>query len=310
MRNYGSKYQSMQDNQDLPPIECLQCFVAAATHLNFRRAAGSIALSPQAFSSRIRQLEELLGQALFARTTRTVALTSAGERFQLHARRIIKLVGACRGVVEGGDASPTQLTLGTRYELGRSWLAPALMKRREDRPSETVHLSFGDGPALQQRLVLGAIDAMVSSSRLENLPFDFEAVHDEEYRFVASPSLLATTPLRRARDLRNHTLLDEREDRPLFRYLQDSLRTDDWRFHSHVSLGTTRVIHDWVLAAKGVAVLPEYQVRTDLARGKLVQVLPRHALGKDSFRLIWRHGSALEPFLRSFATELRTYPLQ
>ncbi len=183
------------------------------------------------------------------------------------------------------------------------------MKRREVR-ADAVHLSFGDAPALHQRLVVGAIDAMVSSSRLENLPFDYEALHDEEYCFVASPKLLAHTPLTRARDLRNHTLLDERDDMPLFRYMKDSLRSDSWQFQDTLSLGTISVIRDWAKAGKGVAVLPEYLVRRDLERERLVRVLPRHALGKDTFRLVWKHGSALEPFLRRLAGELRLHPLR
>ncbi len=295
---------------ELPPIDCLLCFVAAARQLSFRRAAREVALSPQAFSARIQRLEEIVGHALFARTTRKVALTPAGERFRGHASRIVELAATCKGAIEQGISSPTELTLGTRYELGCSWLAPALMKRQASEPDDTIHLSFGDAPALHQRLGIGAIDAMVSSSRLEDLPFDYEPLHQEEYRFVASPKLLLRIPLKRARDLRNHTLLDERADQPLFRYLKDAIRTEAWRAQRTLSLGTIHVIRDWAKAGRGVAVLPEYLVRRDLAQGRLVHVLPRHKLAADTFRLVWKRGSALEPFLRRLAAELRGVPLR
>src|SRR6185503_14623375 len=58
----------------------LSTFLAIATHRSFRRAAVSLGVTPSALSHALRALEERLGLRLVNRTTRSVALTEAGER--------------------------------------------------------------------------------------------------------------------------------------------------------------------------------------------------------------------------------------
>jgi DNA-binding transcriptional LysR family regulator len=58
----------------------LAAFAAVARHRSFRRAGAELALSTSAVSYAIRALEERLGVGLFHRTTRSVALTEAGQR--------------------------------------------------------------------------------------------------------------------------------------------------------------------------------------------------------------------------------------
>ena len=57
----------------------LNAFVAVAAHRNFTRAAAQLGLSPPTLSHTVRALETRLGVRLFNRTTRSVALTPAGE---------------------------------------------------------------------------------------------------------------------------------------------------------------------------------------------------------------------------------------
>ncbi|MEQ9320960.1 MAG: LysR family transcriptional regulator, partial [Polyangiaceae bacterium] len=111
----------------LPDLESLRCFHAAAQHLNFREAARTVGLSPAAFGDRIKRLEELLDVRLFDRTTRKVALTPAGERLWPHARQCLEQASRCAEIARGEHGtSPFALTIGTRFELGMSWITPAL----------------------------------------------------------------------------------------------------------------------------------------------------------------------------------------
>ncbi|MFE0458053.1 LysR family transcriptional regulator [Kitasatospora sp. NPDC058965] len=75
---------------DLHP-RLLRGFVAVAETLHFGQAAAALHQAQQALSRDIRTLERLLGRELFARTTRSVVLTAAGERLVPQARRLLAL---------------------------------------------------------------------------------------------------------------------------------------------------------------------------------------------------------------------------
>ena len=62
-------------------LEGVEAFLAVAKHRNFRRAAADLGVTPSAVSQTVRALETRLGAALFLRTTRSVGLTEAGQRF-------------------------------------------------------------------------------------------------------------------------------------------------------------------------------------------------------------------------------------
>src|SRR3989440_6821993 len=67
----------------------LRYCVAVADHLHFTRAAAALHVAQPALSQQIRRLEAELGLELFARTSRSVALTEAGEAVVARARRIL-----------------------------------------------------------------------------------------------------------------------------------------------------------------------------------------------------------------------------
>jgi DNA-binding transcriptional LysR family regulator len=62
-------------------LEGVETFLAVARRHNFRRAAAELGVTPSAVSQAVRALEARLGAALFTRTTRSVGLTEAGQRF-------------------------------------------------------------------------------------------------------------------------------------------------------------------------------------------------------------------------------------
>lgn len=285
----------------------LRCYVAAAEQLNFGRAARLVALTPSAFGQRIKQLEEQLGAELFERTTRSVALTDAGCALMPAAREALRSLDACLSAVLLDASPPISLTLGTRYELGLSWVVPALLAFEHEAPTWTVQTYFGSGPEIVRALEEGLVDAIVTSAPVARAEWATELLHPETYVFCGAPSLLLAQPFDGTADAAAHTLLDVDDTLPLARYLLSSAPT--MAFGAVRTCGAHGAVQQLAVAAKGVAVLPEYSARPDIEAGRLAPILPHVTPLSDSFRLIFRAESQRAPELRALASWLRDRPL-
>lgn len=292
----------------LPSIENLRCFLAAAEHLNFRRAAEQMALTPTAFGQRIQKLEELLDQRLFERTTRHVELTAAGRRLLGVARQTVQQARRCAEVVHKDEEAPAHFMVGTRFELGLSWIVPALQDLRDVHPNWHVDLYFGSGSDILDELRAGKVDCVITSAPVAERKWHAEFLHPEEYVFVAAPELVEQTPFDKLSDAENHVLLDTDRTLPLTRYLMSV--TGELKFERVWMCGAGGAMHQLVLQGVGVAVLPVYMVDDDLEEGRLVRLLPEVELLSDSFRLLYRDASSLQGVLWRFAEFMRGRPLE
>jgi len=295
-----------------PSIDNLRCFTAAAETKSFRQAARAVALTPAALGHRIKQLEEQLGVVLFARTTRSVALTEAGVGLLPSAQACLAAAEECVRAARGEvGPAPIELTIGTRQELGMSWLLPQFDALARERPFLRLHLYFGSGPDLLLRVRTREIDCAITSSRVFDPKLEHARLHREDYVFVATPALLRRLPLRKVGDTARHTLLDIAPDLPLFRYWKDAAPEGaSVRFADAVYLGSIEAIRVRVLAGAGVAVLPEYHVHRDLAAGRLKRVLGGVEPLHDWFRLVFRAGDPRRAVFEAVAASLRAAPLR
>jgi len=292
----------------LPSVESLRCFVAAAQQLNFRRAAGEVGLTPTAMSERIRALETELGVVLFTRTTRRVELTLEGRALLPAAERALAGVQACVLAVTKPNDLAVHLRVGTRFELGLSWLVPAVIELERAHPRLQIDLYFGSGPDILERLERGAIDAVVTSAPVARASWQAEVLHPESYTFVGAAKLIHRRPFAAPRDARDHVLLDVDETLPLARYLLSAVPALE--FGRTRSCGAGAAVLERVLAEDGVAVLPNYMLAPALKARRVVRLLPRVKLLSDSFRLVHRRGNQHTEALADFATFLRSRPLR
>jgi LysR family glycine cleavage system transcriptional activator len=297
----------------LPSIDSLRCFTAAAKLLNFRAAARSVALTPAAFGQRIKQLEEQLGTSLFQRTTRSVRLTESGLALLPAAERCLVAAADCvrSGAAGSRSLAPMDVTIGTRHELGLSWILPQLDGLTKTQPWLRLHLYFGSGADILMRVRSMEIECAVTSSRLTDPKLDSLRLHREDYVFVGAAALLEKKPLDKPKHAEQHTLLDTDVGLSLFRYFRDAPGGGDHlHFGSVVRLGTIEAIRLRLLAQAGIAVLPEYLVRKDIAAGRLAKILPSVTLISDWFRLIFRDDDPRRSIYEQMAKQMSEMPLK
>jgi LysR family transcriptional regulator, glycine cleavage system transcriptional activator len=295
----------------LPEVDQLRCFLAAAQARNFRRAAEVVHLTPAALGKQIQRLEERVGAELFVRTTRHVRLSPRGEQLVDKARQALVAMEACERLEESPTRLAGQLTIGSRHELAVSWLVPIAHKLAQTHPSLWLNIYVGSGQDLLLRVRSGEVDCAVTSSRFTDAVLEFERLHDEEYVLVASPKLLKRQPLRSDKDAALHTLLDISGELPLFRYWADAAPVHPrLRFPRVLGLGTIAIIREYVLAERGVAVLPFYFVQEELRRKRLVVPFPDVTPQRDAFRLIFRRADGRQSLFRELAAVLRAQPLR
>jgi DNA-binding transcriptional LysR family regulator len=139
----------------------LRYFLAVAEELNFTRAASRVHVAQQALSSAIRELEEKLGVRLFSRSTRHVALTSAGDVLVPAARRILADVAAALHDVQRAAAGRQgHLVLGVAIAVhGAPVVREAIRRFQEEAPDVELQVVGHDHSDPSAGLASGASQA-------------------------------------------------------------------------------------------------------------------------------------------------------
>ena len=169
-----------------PDIEIrhLRYFHAVAEELHFGRAAHRLHLAQPALSQQIRRLEEIVGVQLFRRTSRSVALTAAGEIFLERTRRTLRNVrldvDEARSIGRGESGF---LNVGF---IGSGMLASLpliLQKYRATYPGVQMHLHESFTSRVVAGLVGGTLDAGLLRDGDPHLDVTTEVLFTE--RFIA-----------------------------------------------------------------------------------------------------------------------------
>lgn len=169
--------------RDLPPLSALRAFEAAARHLSFKKAAEELAVTPTAISHQVRQLEEWLGQQLFERHVRRVALTREGRELFPSLREGFDLM------IRGIDAlrtPPSQevLTLSSTVAFTSKWLVPRVPAFRAACPGLDLRLHASDDAV---DLRAGGVDLAIRYGRGVHAGLRSELLLQDRFAPVCSP---------------------------------------------------------------------------------------------------------------------------
>ena len=120
----------------------LRCFLAVAEELHFARAAERLHIEQSPLSRAIKELEEELGVALFARTTRSTRLTRAGKLFLDHVPRVFTALQQARDSAKAAaNGFHGQLRIALSDGITPSRLPALLALCRQEEPEVEIRLT-------------------------------------------------------------------------------------------------------------------------------------------------------------------------
>jgi len=258
----------------------LTAFVAVAEHRNFTRAAAQVGISPPTMSQTIRSLEESLGVRLFNRTTRSVALTEAGERLLAEVQPIIAgLDHALESVSAFRDKPMGTLRLAIERSVAEIMFArvrtPLIRPFLEEYPGVRVEIVIDD---TYTDIVSGRFDAGIRiGHRIERDMTILRMLDEFRIVAVATPDYLARHPAPLAPlDLHGHNCIRFRQ--PLegtiapWVFIKDGQRTEI-TVDGSLTVNDAEALLTSTLDGVGVGLLPEPMVTSHLAEGRLVPLL-------------------------------------
>ncbi|MGH8629532.1 MAG: LysR substrate-binding domain-containing protein, partial [Burkholderiales bacterium] len=191
---------------DLPPLDLLRGFEAAARHLSFTKAGDELFLTQSAISRQVQGLEDALGIALFQRRHRALLLTDAGQVLQQTVARHLKEL---REAVEAITGTPGgMITVTTMVTFASLWLVPRLAKFRKVHPEIDVRIAANNEVLDLER---DRIDVAIRYAAPDRVAAGATQLFGEEVVPVCAPALLKdkARPLREPADLARHVLLHD-----------------------------------------------------------------------------------------------------
>lgn len=284
-------------------ISHLPVIIAVARRRSFAAAASELGLTPSAVSHAIRFVEERIGQPLFARTTRSVSLTEAGEALVATAGPALQDIGDRLERIRAAKGRPSGLLRINAPRLALPLaLTPILAAMAQRYPDVSVEI-FSDermtdivGEGFDAGVRLG--EMIAQDMVTVRLTPPFRAI------IVASPDYIGRHGRPRTpADLASHNCIGYRLIRSQGLYRWDLMENGkDISIETRGSAIVTESHSALELARAGVglAYLFEPLAREDIAAGRLVQVLVNHAVEEPGLFLYFPRRAALAPKLRAF----------
>src|SRR5438105_1505978 len=289
-------------------LDGVEAFLSVAQHRSFRRAAAELGVTPSAMSQAVRALEARIGAALFIRTTRSVGLTEAGERFRSRAKPAFEeLVAASEVARDLGQRPVGLLRLSAPRAVVPILLEPLIASFCQAYPEVEVEI------AASEQLIDLAAEGFDAGVRLGQFiaadmvavrltpPFPFVVVGSPEYlRQRGRPERIG--------DLRQHACL---------RIRRTNGSIGPWSFVNgnkpvEAIVSGPLIAHDFptMLGAAvedmGLAQVPEPIAASLVRAGKLVHVLEPFSPMAPGVFLYYPSRHQMMPKLRAFIEHVKS----
>jgi DNA-binding transcriptional LysR family regulator len=288
-------------------LDGVEAFLGVAQHRNFRRAAAELGVTPSAVSQAVRALEARIGAALFIRTTRSVGLTEAGERFLSRAKPAFEeLVAASEAARELGQRPAGLLRLSVPRAVVPLILEPVVASFCQAYPETEVEIAASEEMV---DIAAGGFDAGIRLGQF--IAADMVAVRlTPAFPLVVagSPDYLAGRKRpERIDDLRQHACL---------RMRRSNGSIAPWRFVDgnkavEAIVSGPLIAHDYstllgaAIQGVGLAQVPGPLAKAPIAEGRLHALLTPFAVTAPGVFLYYPGSRQVLPKLRAFIEHVK-----
>lgn len=276
---------------------------------SFNRAAQSLYMAQSAVSEHVQDLEAALGAKLFERSPRGIQPTTAGERLYEYAGRILDLVSEAERVIGQVQAlEDRSLTVAATPGVSVYLLPRWLNQFREHHPNISVNLQT----ALTLDLVRDVLGGRYELGFVEAEPSEFNEpllgwhrVQQVTYCVVASP----THPWRgrdtvSVAELLKEPFITRQPGSRARKWLEATLGKAAARLKIVAELDSPGAIKFALLNGMGVAILPDYVIEREVARGELLRLCLEGVNLERSLLMLWNEQRPFNPIQRAFLESL------
>jgi LysR family transcriptional regulator, transcriptional activator for dmlA len=263
--------------------------LAAAGSLS--AAARELKVTTAAVSKRLSLMEARLATTLINRTTRRMSLTVEGETCLRHARKIQADLADLAQQLGASHSEPSGLLrVNATLGFGRSRIAPIVAQFVQRYPKVEVRLQLSaDPPALSD----DAFDVCIRFGPPPDARVIARKLADNRRLLCAAPAYLAAHGMPRTpADLATHNFLSIRQGDDAYGVLKLTQGTSKGKAHTVKTRGnlTTNdggIAVQWALQGLGILLRAEWDVRTYLASGQLIELLPNYQTGDANIYAIY-----------------------
>lgn len=292
----------------MPTLRQLEYLVAVADLHNFRRAADACHVSQPTLSQQMKALEDRLGVALIERRTSGAELTPIGREITARARRLVIEVQDIRDLaLRAGENLAGTLRFGVTPTLGPYLMPPIIAALHREQPDLKLHIREGIPEEQALALSRGALDMLLGPLPIEGSDLEVEPLFRERLFLVAPPDHpLAMRSKLSLADLKGAQVLSISRTHHLHHQVAAicaELGMDLLRDYEGTSLDS---IHQMASLGLGLAVLPEFYIRSDVGGRAGIDVLePEGWKYTRSIAAAWRSGAAYGDAYRTIAERIR-----
>ena len=283
-------------------IDAMKVFVATVDEGSLAGAARRLGRSPAAVSRAIAFLEAHTGTALLHRTTRTLKLSVAGERYAAACRRILLDLDDADVIAAGERSAPRgMLTVSAPLAAGETFMREIADTFIERYPDVVVRLQLSDLPV---SLIDEGVDVAMRVAHLPDSSLVATQVGEVRRIVAASPAYLAAHgPIETPSDLAKQQIVS-----------MTYFGIDSWRFPAtgrnavpqvvqfmpRLIVNSIRAAIASVVAGHGVARMLTYHIVDELERGALSIVLQDYEHPPMPVHIITPQGRLAVPKVRAF----------